>query len=79
MVVFTKCDALCAAGFGKLKQDERELPADEQLILVEEYAKEMLRDSTAWVRLKIQKYPPKCYVQLESKCDLAWCKMVYSL
>ena len=79
VVVFTKCDALLAGAFGKLKLDERKLPWEEQLVRIEEYAKEMLRESTAWERLKTRQYPPKDYVILESKCDLGSCNLVHSL
>ena len=79
LVVFTKCDALWAAGFAKLKQDERKLPTEEQFILVKEYAKRMLRDSTMWERLKTRQYPPKDYVHLESECELVWCKTLHFL
>ena len=51
VVVFTKCDALQATGFVKLKQDERKLPAEEQFILVKEYVKRMLRDTVHIVGL----------------------------
>ena len=78
VVVFSKCDALLAAAFGKLKQDERKLPSEEQLVKMEEYVKEMLRESTAWERLKMQQYPPKDCVHLESKCDLGCCNLVHS-
>ena len=77
--MFTKCDALWAAGFGKLKPDERKLPPREQFILVTEYAKEILKDSAAWKTLKEKKYPPKDFVNLESKCDFVCCNMVHSL
>ena len=76
VVVFTKCDALLASAFGKLKLDERELPPKEQLVRIEEYAKKMLRDSTVWERLKVQQYPPKDCVHLESECDLVCCNLV---
>jgi len=66
VVVFTKCDALLAMAFGKLKPDERNLPREEQLMKVKEYAKGMLRNSTAWERLKARRYPPKGYVELEN-------------
>jgi len=66
VVVFTKCDALLAMAFGKLNSDERKLAREEQLMKVKEYAKQMLRDSTAWEKLKIRKYPPKDYVHLEN-------------
>ena len=79
VVVFTKCDALWATAFGKLRRDERKLPPKEQFMGVREYAKEVLRDNTAWERLKTRQYPPKDCVHLESKCDPACCKMVYSL
>ena len=79
VVVFTKCDALLATAFGKLKQDERKLPIKEQLVRIEEYAKEMLGDSTAWERLKMQQYPPKDCVHLESKFDLVCWNLVHSL
>ena len=67
VVVFTKCDVLCATAFGKLKPDERRLPPEQQIMKVEEYAQGMLRDSTAWERLRTRNYPPKDYVHLESK------------
>ena len=79
VVVFSKCDALLATAFGKLKPDERKLPREEQLMKVNEYAKEMLRDSTVWERLKTRQYPPKDLVHLESKSDLICCSFVYSL
>ena len=79
VVVFTKCDALLAAAFGRLKLDERKLPREEQLVKIEEYAKEMLKESTVWERLKIRQYPPKDCVHLESKCDLGCCNLVHFL
>ena len=45
---------------------------------IEEYVKEMLRDSTVWERLKVRQYPPKDYVHLESKYDLLCCDLVHS-
>ena len=47
MVVFTKCDALWAARFAKLKQEESKLPPEEQFMRVKEYAKEMMRDGSS--------------------------------
>ena len=79
VVVLTKCDALLAPAFGKLKQDERKLPLEEQFMRIKEYAKEMLRDNTVWERLKMQQYPPKDCVHLESKCDLVCWNMIHSL
>ena len=67
MVVFTKCDALSAMAMGKLTPEEKRLPRDELLAKIQEYAKEMLMNCTAWERLKTRKYPPKACVYLESK------------
>ena len=67
VVVFTKCDALSVMAFEGLKQDERELPRRERRIKIKEYVTEMLRNNTAREELKTRKYPPKDYVELESK------------
>ena len=67
VVVFTKCDALSATAIGKLSPEERQLPPAVQLSKMKEYVKEMLRDCTAWERLKARKHPPKACVYLESK------------
>ena len=67
VVVFTKCDALLATAIGKLTPEEKKLPPAVQLSKMKEHVKEMLRNSTAWERLKTRKYPPKAYVYLESK------------
>jgi len=66
VVVFTKCDALLAPAYGELKPDEMKLPRKERLMKAKEYATEMLRNNTAWERLKTRKYPPKDYVELEN-------------
>ena len=73
VVVFTKCDALLARGFGKLKQEEKELPVAEQLMKIKEYAREMLRNNTAQERLNARKHPPKDYVEMESKYNNCIC------
>ena len=75
VVVFTKCDALSAIAIGKLTSEERQLPREEKLAKIDEYVKEMLRNSTGWERLKGRKYPPKACVHLESKYKnlvIAW-------
>lgn len=67
VVVFTKCDALSAVARGALKPEEKQLPREEQLAKIKEGVMEMLRNNTAWGKLKTRKYPPKVYVHLESK------------
>ena len=63
--------------FGKLKPNERKLPPREQFNKVNEYANQMLSNSTAWERLKTRKYPPKDYVELESKYShLVCCSLI---
>ena len=52
---------------GKLTAKEKQLPREEKLAKIGEYAKEMLRNCTAWERLKARKHPPKACVYLESK------------
>ena len=76
VVVFTKCDALWATAFAKLKPDDKQLPPEEQFMKVKEYVKELLRDSTGWERLKARQYPPKDFVHLEGKCEPVCCGLV---
>ena len=78
MVVFTKCDALWATAFVRLRPDDRKLAPEEQFMKVKEYAKQMLRDSTAWERLKTRRYPPKDCVHLEGKYNLVSCNWIHS-
>ena len=79
MVVFSKCDALWATAYAKLKPADKQLPPEEQFMKVKEYAKEMLRDSTGWERLKTRRYPPKDYVHLEGEYNLVCHNLVHSL
>ena len=67
VVVFTKCDALSAMAMGKLTPKGKQLPQVEQLAKTKEYMKEMLRNCTAWERLKTSKHSSKACVYLECK------------
>ena len=67
VVVFTKCDALLAIAIGKLTSEDKQLSREEQLAKIKEYVQEMLRNCTAWERLKTRNHPPKACVYLESK------------
>ena len=73
VVVFTKCDALQAIAYGKLKPEDKQLPREMQLAIMKGYVKEMERNNPAWEMLKARRYPPKEYVHLESKCKYLFC------
>ena len=78
VVLFTKCDALLATAFGKLKPEERKLPQEQQLERMRECVKEMEENNPAWGMLTIKRYPPKNCVYLESKPGyLVMCALGY--
>ena len=78
VVIFTKCDALLATAFGKLKPEERKLPREQQLLRMKECVKEMKENNLAREVLTTKRYPPKSYVYLECKYgDLVKCSLVY--
>lgn len=70
VVLFTKCEALLAIAFGKLKPEEKKLPREQQLLRMKE-------NNPAWRILLKKRYPPRSCVHLESKYgDLVKCSLV---
>ena len=61
--MFTKCDA----PLENSKQMRQIFLGESSSMKVKEYVTEMLENNIAWESLKAWKYPPKEYVELESK------------
>ena len=65
IAVFTKCDALHAIAFGKLREQGKGIA--EAVALAPEHAEAMFRDYGYYGMLKAQKFPPRHFVCLKGK------------